>query len=159
MFTVSNLDLIEAQIWASSKEADQIRVGQRVILEWDCKLVQGSIIQVSQIMDPRRKAFEVKALFKNADKVLTSGITADISIQTYNNEQAVVVSRRNLVEEDGKRFIYVVNNGKAVKREILTGKERGALIEVKSGLKPGEFMITEGSTMVADQTKVNIINS
>lgn len=159
LFTVSNLDLIEAQIWASSKEADQIRVGQRVILEWDGKLVEGSVAQVGQIMDPNRKAFSVKAIFKNTDKILTSGITADISIQIYNNEQAVVVSRRNLVEEDGKRFIYVVNNGKAVKREILTGKERGALIEVKSGLKPGEFMITEGSTMVADQTKVNIINS
>ena len=159
LFTVSNLDLIEAQIWASSKEADQIRVGQKVTLEWDGKLVQGSVIQVSQVMDSRRKAFEVKALFKNGDKVLTSGITADISIQTYNNEQAVVVSRRNLVEEDGKRFIYVVNNGKAIKREVLTGRERGTLIEVKSGLRPGEFMITEGSTMVADQTKVNIINS
>jgi membrane fusion protein (multidrug efflux system) len=159
LFTVSNLDLIEAQIWASSKEADQIKVGQKVTLEWDGKLIEGSIIQVSQIMDVSRKAFEVKALFKNPDKVLTSGITADISIRTYNNAQAVVVSRKNLIEEDGKRFVYVVNNGKAVKREIMTGKEQGALIEVKSGLKPGEFIITEGNKMVEDQIKVKIINS
>jgi RND family efflux transporter MFP subunit len=159
LFTVSNLDLIEAQIWASSKEADQIKVGQKVTLEWDGKLIEGSVIQVNQIMDVTRKAFEVKALFKNPDKVLTSGITADISIRTYNNAQAVVVSRKNLIEEDGKRFVYVVSNGKAVKREIMTGKEQGALIEVKAGLKPGEFIITEGNKMVEDQIKVKIINS
>lgn len=159
LFTVSNLDLIEAQIWASSKEANQIKVGQKVTLEWDGKLVEGSVAQVSQIMDPNRKAFSVKAVFKNTDKILTSGITADISIQTYNNEQAVVVRRRNLVEEDGKRFVYIVNNGKAFKRQISTGKEQGALVEVKSGLKPGEFIIVEGNTMVTDQTKVNIVNS
>lgn len=159
LFTVSNLDLIEAEIWASSKEVDQIKVGQRVTLEWDGKTVEGSIIQVSQIMDSSKKAFEVRALFKNPAKLLTSGITADISIQTYNNDQAVVVRRNNLVDEGGKRFVYIVNNGKAVKREILAGKEQGALIEVKSGLKPGEFIITEGNTMVTDQAKVNIINS
>ncbi|HEX2954677.1 MAG TPA: efflux RND transporter periplasmic adaptor subunit, partial [Bacillota bacterium] len=72
---------------------------------------------------------------------------------------AVVVRRTDLVDEDGKRFVYVAVNGKAVKRQVLTGKEQGALIEVKSGLKPGEFIITEGNTIVTDQTKVKIINS
>ncbi len=71
----------------------------------------------------------------------------------------MVVRRRNLVEEDGKRFVYVVANGKAIRRQISTGKEQGALVEVKSGLKPGEFIIVEGNTMVTDQTKVNIVNS
>lgn len=159
LFTVSNLDLIEAEIWASSKEVDQIKVGQRVTVEWDEKTVEGSVFQVSQIMDGSKKAFAVKALFKNPNKILTSGITADVSIQTYENSQAVVVRRTDLVDEDGKRFVYVAVDGKAVKRQVLTGKEQGALIEVKSGLKPGEFIITEGNTIVTDQTKVKIINS
>lgn len=159
LFTVSNLDLIEAEIWASSKEIDQIKVGQSVILDWAGKTVSGSIIQVSQIMDSSKKAFEVRALFENPAKILTSGVTADVAIQTYNNDHAVVVRRKNLVNEDGRRFVYVVNNGKAIKREISVGREQGVLIEVNSGLKPGEFIITEGNKMVADQTKVKIINS
>ncbi len=159
LFTVSNLESIEAQIWASSKEVDQIKLGQKVTLEWDGKSVEGSVFQVSQIMDSSKKAFAVKALFKNPNKILTSGITADISIRTYQNGEAVMVRRKDLVDENGKRFVYVAVNGKAIKREVSTGKEQGVLIEVKSGLRPGEFIITEGNKMVADQTKVKIINS
>lgn len=159
LFTVSNLDQIEAQLWASSQEIDQIKPGQKVTLNWDGTQFEGFVSQVGQIMDGSKKAFEVRALFKNKNNILTSGITADLAIETYRNDQAITVHRKDVVSENGKQYVYVVDNGVAVKREIQTGVAEGTVIEVKSGLKLGDLLITEGNKMVADHTKVKIVRS
>lgn len=159
LFTVSNLDQIEAQIWASSKEIGQIKLGQRTTVNWNGRKYEGVISQVSQIMDTGKKAFEVKALFKNPTKGLTSGITADLTLETYRKDQALVIDRKNLINEAGKRFVYVVEQGKAVKREVEIAEGQGVRVEVLSGLKPGDVLIIEGQTMVVDNAKVKIVNS
>jgi len=159
LFTVSNLDLIEAQLWASSDEVDQIKLGRKVTLSWEGKQFEGTVSQIGQIMDINKKAFEVKALFKNKNKILTSGITADIAVETYRNSQAVLVRRSDLVTENGQQFVYVVENGLAIKREVEIGAEQGTLVEIKSGLVPGDRVITDGNKMVSDRAKVKIVKS
>lgn len=159
LFTVSNLDQIEAQLWASSQEIEQIKLGQKVILNWNGTPIEGSVSQVSRIMDGTKKAFEVKAIFENKNMLLTSGITADLTVETYRNNQAVKVQRKDLVTENGKHFVYVVDNGIAVKREVTIGMEQGTFVEITSGLQPGELLITEGNKMVADNSKVKIVKS
>jgi membrane fusion protein (multidrug efflux system) len=159
LFTVSNLDLIEAQIWASSQEVERLKLGQKVTIEWEGKQLEGSISQIGKIMDIEKRAFEVKALFKNTGRILTSGITVDVSIETYYNPQAIMVRRKDMITEGGKRYVYVVSKGLAVKRMVKVGATQGNAVEIKSGLKPGELLVTEGSKMVNDQTKVKIVNS
>jgi membrane fusion protein (multidrug efflux system) len=157
LFTVSNLDLIEAQLWASSQEVKQLKPGQKVELNWDGVQCEGSVSQVSRIMDGKKKAFAVKALFHNKDKILTSGVTADIAIETYHNAQAVTVERKDLVIENGIQFVYVVANGVAVKRAVEIGAEQGSVVEITSGLNPGDVLIVEGNKMVVNKTKVKIV--
>jgi membrane fusion protein (multidrug efflux system) len=157
LFTISNLDMIEAQIWASSREIEQIKVGQKTIVNWEGTQIEGTVSQVSTIMDPAKKAFEIRALFKNRNKILTSGVTADVSIETDRNDQAVVVQRKNMVTEGENRFVYVVNQGLAVKRAVTVGGEQGNWVEIKSGLQPGETLITDGSKIVTNHAKVKIV--
>jgi membrane fusion protein (multidrug efflux system) len=157
LFTVSNLDWIEARIWVSSQEIKQIKPGQKVRLDWDGVRCEGGVSQVSRIMDGEKKAFAVKALFRNKDKILTSGVTADVAIETYYNSQALTVQRKDLVTENGKQFVYVVANGVAVKRAVETGMEQGTVVEITSGFDSGEALIVEGNQMVGDRTKVKIV--
>jgi RND family efflux transporter MFP subunit len=156
---VSNLDWVEARLWAASQEAGQIKCGQQVIFSWNGRRFAGSIAQVGRIMDLNRKAFEVKALFKNKEQILTSGITAEVAIETYTDEQAVMIHRQNLVSEGDRRFVYIVANGVAVKKEVKLGAGQGVLVEVKSGLEPGDRLIVEGNKMVEDQAKVEVEHS
>lgn len=159
LFTVSNLEQIEAQMWASSQEVEQIKIGQKVMAVWDGKEIVGSITQISKIMDSKKKAFEVKALFSNKDHVLTSGITTDVSIEVYHNPNAIVVDRKNLITENGKHYVYIVNKDSALKKEVEIGSEQGNVVEIKSGLTPGEALITEGSKTVTDRAKIKRVNS
>jgi RND family efflux transporter MFP subunit len=157
LFTISNLELIEGQVWVSASEIGRIRMGQPAAVEWQGKKIAGRVSRVSLIMDSEKKAFLVLTEFRNPGRILTSGITADIAIETYSSDRAVVVQRKELVREGGKFYAYVAQNGTAERREILIGEDQGFLFELKDGLRSGELLIIEGHHQVREGSKIKII--
>ncbi len=154
LFTVSNLDFMEAKIWVSAQEIGEIRRGQKAEIEWLGNTIAGTVTRVNLIMDSEKKAFQVIAEFRNPKKILTSGITADVSIETYAKPDAIVVSRKELVRENDKFYAFVAKDGTAVRREVGIGRGEGFSLEVLSGLAPGDLLITEGAHHVNDGDKI-----
>ena len=62
------------------------------------------------------------------------------------------------MNDEKGRFVYVVNDDKAVKQYISTGKENGSF-EVLSGINPGDKVIVEGLNLVSDGVKVSVVHS
>ncbi len=44
-------------------------------------------------------------------------------------------------EEQGKSFVFAVEKGKAVRREVKVGISDGDRLEIRSGVKPGETVV------------------
>jgi RND family efflux transporter MFP subunit len=154
LFTVSNLDTIEARIWVSAKDIGFIQTDVPVVTEWLGETISGKVTQVNMIMDTGKKAFLVLADFPNKKHLLTSGMTMDVSLQTYINEAALQVHRKELVTENNVTYVYLSVGDTAQKHEVLIGKQQGLLLEIIQGLKPGDVLISEGSQMVQDGNKV-----
>jgi RND family efflux transporter MFP subunit len=154
LFTVSNLDRIEARIWVSAKDISFIKDGMPVMTEWLDRTIPGKVIQVNMIMDTEKKAFLVLAEFLNAERLLTSGMTLDATLQTYKNDEAMYIHRKELVTEDGVPCVYVSADDRAQRREITIGRTQGLLLEITRGLNPGDLLISEGSQLVQDGSKV-----
>jgi RND family efflux transporter MFP subunit len=154
LFTVSNLDRIEARIWVSAKDIGLIKDGMPVMAEWLGQRVSGEVSQVNMIMDTEKKAFLVMAEFRNTGRLLTSGMNLDVTLETYRNDTALYVHRKELVSENGRPFVYVCENDTAVKRPVTIGKSQGLLLEITQGLNPGDLLISEGSQMVQEGSKV-----
>ncbi|MDR1586739.1 MAG: efflux RND transporter periplasmic adaptor subunit [Treponema sp.] len=154
LFTVSNLDRVEARIWVSAKDIGLIETGMPVSTEWLGQTMSGEVWQVNMIMDTEKKAFLVLAEFRNTGRLLTSGMNLDATLQTYRNDKALYIHRKELVTEDGRPVVYVCENNTAVKRPITIGKSQGLLLEIIQGLNPGDLLISEGSQLVEDGSKV-----
>ena len=63
-----------------------------------------------------------------------------------------------LVDEQGKNFVYAVNQNKAVKKYITTGKLLKSGVEVQEGLEAGELVIVTGQQKLVDNSLVHIVN-
>jgi len=159
LFTVSDLDILEAKIWISASEIGKVRTGQTASVEWLGKTLDGLVTQVSMIMDPDRKAFMVLAVFRNPGHFLTSGITADVAIRTYRNDAALVVERREVLREGGKYYAFVAKGDTAERRELVVRGEQGLYLEVSSGLQAGDLLISEGGTLVKQGTKIALVKA
>jgi multidrug efflux pump subunit AcrA (membrane-fusion protein) len=57
----------------------------------------------------------------------------------------------------GKPVVYVVENGKAVRRELIVGQSNDKQIEVLSGLAEGDQVIVSGQLNLKDGDDVNIV--
>lgn len=88
---------------------------------------------------------------------MSYGVTARVKLQTQSRTGVIVVNREQIVLENGKKFVWVVEKGHAIKREIETGMDNQVRFEVISGLEPGDILITEGISLLSDNDLIKVI--
>ena len=89
---------------------------------------------------------------------LVPGLSADVEIIVGNANDVPYVPTPAVMEKGNKRFVFVAENGKARKREIMTGLSNWDLTEIKDGLDDGEMIITTLDDInLKDGSKVRIL--
>ncbi|MBD3156214.1 HlyD family efflux transporter periplasmic adaptor subunit [Candidatus Peregrinibacteria bacterium] len=86
--------------------------------------------------------YEIKTAFDLEDERLKSGMTANLEIITDQKENVLTIPARAIKYEDSIRYVEVLNNGAPKKTTITTGLESDQYVEVTSGLKQGDKIIT-----------------
>lgn len=107
----------------------------------------GKLTSIDNTIDPVTLAVKVRATLPNSDGALKAGTSMNVELVS-RPRTSLVISEISVVAEGSKNFVYVVDQSKqpsvAVKTEVTLGtRERGA-VEVLSGLKLGDVVITDG---------------
>lgn len=71
---------------------------------------------------------------------------------------ALVVPAPAVVDKDGRKIVYVLDDKRVFSREVKTGERTGDFVEIEAGLKPGEKVVTTGSGFLKDGDQVRIGN-
>lgn len=85
-----------------------------------------------------------------------NGASAKVQIVVARRPAAVIIPASALLSRDGKPAVLVAQGDTAHQIEVTTGSHTGALLEVRSGLKPGDKVITEGGYELEDGAKVQL---
>ncbi|HNW68394.1 MAG TPA: efflux RND transporter periplasmic adaptor subunit [Bacteroidales bacterium] len=79
----------------------------------------------------------------------TFGGFVDLWLRTRSSEQATVVPKTALLEEQGNYFVFVQLTPELFeKKEVKIGTSDGTLVEIVSGLSPEQRIVTRGAIMV-----------
>jgi multidrug efflux pump subunit AcrA (membrane-fusion protein) len=68
----------------------------------------------------------------------------------------VLVPASAVVHEGEETAVFVIENETAKRREVKTGIENDERVEIISGVKPGEMVITSGQNGLPDGAKVTL---
>lgn len=147
---------LKAKVWVTEKEICLISKGQKVQAHWNDVVLSGHVTQVAMAQDPAANAFGVDLVFDNTKGLCKSGVIGDIRIDVYSNPTALLIPRKNVMNDENGRYVYVVNGDVAHKRMITTGKENGNF-EILSGISAGDRVISEGLNLVYDGAKVKVV--
>ena len=86
--------------------------------------------------------YRVKVTFINPAEEIKPGMTANIDIITAEKDNVLVVPAR-AVKQNSIKYVNLLVGGKEVEQEVVTGlRGDGGLLEVVSGLKEGDEVIT-----------------
>lgn len=136
-----------------------LKPGDQILLE--AKAVPGTsftgtIAAVTPLADQTTRQFPVEIAVANASSLLKAGMmgTAHLTIDEARNQLTVPVGT---VLYDGEQaYVYVVEAGRAVRREITTGLSSGDRIVVTTGLDEGMQVISKGQHQVKNGMLVEV---
>jgi len=120
--------------------------------------VAGKVTVVSPAVDANSTTVQVWVEMANPDGRLKPGITAHVLVVAATIPDAVVIpSVALLPAADGTTQVMVVgSDAVAHARKVETGAREADKVQVVSGLKPGEQVVTQGGTGLEDGAKVRV---
>lgn len=155
LFTIAKLEKMKTKIWASEDEIRLIKKGMTAELKSNGNLYTGKVTEISLSIDPMKRAFYAEIEFQNPGRKLSPGLSADISVKIYENENAIVVPRHLVKSDQNGNYIFVAKDNQAERRKIEIGRESGLSVEVVKGLSPGDKIIVKGADKLSDGQLIN----
>jgi len=163
---VADLSELKATIEVPVGETKFIKVGQKGEFTFssnlqgkDVKAVVGTVVGISPIIDWATGTATAEIAI---DKSLGHKIAlpAPGSYGLYhirsNLHQAIQIPLQAVGYKGQKAMIGVVVGSKYLRKEISLGDKRDEMVEITSGIKDGEVVVTRASGYVADQEEVEI---
>lgn len=160
LFKISKIEQLNAQIFIDEAQINSYKVGQMAKIIWESDQKQefnGKISKISMSAIPERRGFQAEVTVEDPKKILKPGMFVTVNLEVAKLNNVVHVSRNVIREEAGKLFVFTAENNTAAKREITIGRDTGFDVEVLSGLKENEDLITEGQNMVSNGSKLKVI--
>ena len=109
----------------------------------------GMVTNIDSRVDPVTRSITVRAELPNPEGVLRPGMFMTVRLQG-EVAPALLVPEGAIVPEQGHAYVFVVENGVAVRREVKLGKRRPGDVEIVDGLKEHERVVVEGTQNVRD---------
>lgn len=158
---IADLSEILANVDVDETEVVLVKLGQEAVIKVDAlpnKEYHGKVIEVgskgfSKPNQPDVTFFDVEILLDDPDLDLRPGMSVRAEINTEIHPNTLVVPIQAVVEREAEEgdaaaagedvnVVFVVENGKAVQRTVRTGISDETRVEIVSGVKAGETVVT-----------------
>ena len=161
VFEVTSLDPLVAYLHVPEREYRNIREGQIVGIDIDAlagQRIVATVTRVSPVVDPNTGTFKITIEISDEQRRIKPGMFGRISIVYDQHVNVLQVPRSAILEDDGETSVFVVEDDKAMRRQVVTGYSNAGKIEVVEGLTDDDQVITVGQIGLKDEALVTIIN-
>jgi HlyD family secretion protein len=158
VISVVDISQVIARANIPVREAAAIQTGRPAKISSTSGDVPGKVTVISPAVDPSTTTVEVWVQAKNPGERLKPGTTVQVLINAEVLEGVILVPATALLsaEQDGDKVMVVGNDSLAHERKVVVGVRRTDQVQVISGLKEGEQVITFGGLGLEDKAKVTI---
>ena len=109
----------------------------------------GKLVAFGNVVDPVSRTAPLVFEFDNSGHKLRVGMFAQVHIWAGERVEDTAIPAQALVDEAGQDVAYVMLGGESFERRVLRLEVReGDYVQVKSGLEPGERIVTRGAYLV-----------
>ena len=150
LMTISDLSSINAEVKVAEADVMRLSVGLPAHITLEAvpdRRLSGRVVEIGASALPQLGAqasareFRVKVRLDAADLSLRPGLTCDTEIVAAERRDALTVPLQSVVERNGTRGVFAINNDKAVFTSVKTGIIGGLSIEV-DGIADGVEIVS-----------------
>ena len=116
----------------------------------------GKVISIDTRVDPVTRSITIRARIPNAEGLLRPGMLMSV-VLIQEELDALVIPEQSLISEQSRQYVFVINQGRAEKRQVETGRRRPGEVEIVDGLVEGEMIVVEGTQRLQVGSEVEVI--
>lgn len=157
--TIYDLTTLEAVFQVNERAQGRIRRGQAVAIETEAHPdapLEGTVDFVAPSLDPQTRKLTVKASIPNQNVQLRPGAFITAVVTLDSGEKRPCIPEQALVPGLAGYSVFVVEDGVARRREVTLGRRIPGMVEILSGVTPGEEVVAAGMQKLRDGDEVAI---
>lgn len=146
-YTVADINSVWVNLNVHQKHLPQIALGQRVLVDAGpaAGKTEGRISYVSPVVGQSSRTTLARIVLENKLGLLRPGtfVTADVAVDQV--PARVAVPKDIIQDMDDHKTVFVRTGNGFEARAVNLGKSNTVLVEITSGLEPGETIVTKNS--------------
>ncbi|MDP5139674.1 MAG: efflux RND transporter periplasmic adaptor subunit [Spirosomaceae bacterium] len=162
MGVITNTSNLKLTVMIPENQVIQFRKGQTVSVNADVypnRQFTGKINQIAAKGDPNHN-FKVEVTLTNSNREfpLKAGMYGNLNVSSTQPIKGIFVPNSILQKNENRVQVYVIDNGKAVLRNVNTGITVADKVEITSGLNTGDEIIVTGLNNLTNGITVKTVN-
>ena len=147
------VDVGRVYVAASVPEAEMSTLrqvtGAELVLPGGGLKSMSKLISIARVVDPQSRTIPVLYEVDNGDRQLAVGQAVSVRLFTSANTTAPAVRESAIVDDAGRPVVFVQLAGEAfARRPVTLGNRQGQYVQVTSGVKAGERVVTKGAYLI-----------
>lgn len=152
---VADLSEFAVRAHVSAADAASLERGQPARLVSGADGADGRVRRVALQADPVSRLVEVEVAFP-PDAGLIAGTLATVEARVASRDSVVQIPRAAV--RDGTVWV-LGDDDRVTQRAVEVGIRNAEMVEIVSGLRPGERVVVEGGTLLSEDALVRIIEN
>ena len=156
--SLDDISIIKLDFAIPENYLSTLEPGQEVIAgsaAYPDQVFTGVVATISSRVDPVTRAVTVRALINNDNRQLRPGMLLTVKL-VLDRSPALVIPESAVIPIQDRQYVYVIDpQGIAQRQEITVGRRRAGIVEVLSGIKADEEVITAGVIKINPGSKVS----
>ncbi len=120
-------------------------------------IADGRLVFINSSIDQSNGQIQLKAYFDNANRQLWPGELVSARILVRTDRDATVVPSQAILTGESGAYVYLLRSGDTVEaRRVIVGPVVDGFTEIRTGLRPGDSVVTDGQSRLAPGTHVTV---
>jgi membrane fusion protein, multidrug efflux system len=102
------------------------------------------------------RSIQARASIDNRAGEFTPGDFVRVLLTVGQDSSAILIPADAIIPELNLQVVFIAKNGRAVRREVVTGARTSDRIQILEGLFPADSVITTGLMVLRDGSEVNV---
>ncbi|MCR6545407.1 efflux RND transporter periplasmic adaptor subunit [Dehalobacterium formicoaceticum] len=157
VMTIVNINPVQVEANVIEGDINKLKAGQNVdvfVTAVQAEPFTGTIDTISPAAESQSNTFPITIKIPNDGNKLKPGMFAEMKLILETKKGVLLVPKQAVTESDGKKYVYVIKDQKALQTEITTGVEDEAQIQVLSGLAEGDQIVLSGQNKLQNGSLV-----
>ena len=156
--TIVDSDSVTIEFGISASLVNKVKAVDKTLVEISSAGYKNEAVinSVSSSADIMTNLYTVSIVLEN-DGAIKPGMFAKVYLKTDNIANALAVRTEAVKEREDKKYVFVAEDNSAIEKEVTTGLDTGAYIEIKTGLSEGDKVIVKGQDYISHGSKIKVV--